>query len=101
MTNRMANRNAASSSFAFCLLVSQFLSTLTLAPLPVSAAWQGTGPFGGAAEIVRTVPKVSGLVIAGTHNGLIYVSRNGGAYWSSISFPGQFTGVLHSLEVDP
>jgi photosystem II stability/assembly factor-like uncharacterized protein len=65
------------------------------------AAWQGTGPFGGAVEIVRTVPKVSGLVIAGAHNGLLYVSRNGGAYWSSLPFPGQFAGVLHSLEVDP
>ena len=65
------------------------------------AAWQGTGPFGGAAEIVRTVPKVSGLVIAGAHNGLMYISRNGGAYWSNLPFPGQFAGVLHSLEVDP
>jgi len=70
-------------------------------PFSVSAAWQGTGPFGGAAELVRTVPKVSGLIIAGAHNGLLYVSRNGGAYWSNLPFPGQFTGVLHALEVDP
>jgi photosystem II stability/assembly factor-like uncharacterized protein len=101
MTKRMANRKANFCRFAFRLLVSVILPTLALAPLPVVAAWQGTGPFGGAAEIVRTVPKVSGLVVAGAHNGLIYVSRNGGAYWSNVPFPGQFAGVLHSLEVDP
>jgi photosystem II stability/assembly factor-like uncharacterized protein len=97
----MANRNAKPCRFTFRLLVRAIPFAITLVALPAFAAWQGTGPFGGAAEIVRTVPKVSGLVIAGAHNGLIYVSRNGGAYWSNISFPGQFTGVLHSLEVDP
>ncbi|MES1258480.1 MAG: hypothetical protein ABUS51_08615 [Acidobacteriota bacterium] len=66
-----------------------------------SGAWKGTGPFGGAAEIVRTSPAVSGLVLAGAHNGLLYVSRNGGAWWSHVPFPGQFAGVLHALEIDP
>jgi photosystem II stability/assembly factor-like uncharacterized protein len=90
MEKKIAHRIFTGSLLAFILL-----STNSF------AAWQGTGPFGGAAELVRTVPKVSGLVIAGAHNGLLYVSRNGAAYWSNLPFPGQFTGVLHALEVDP
>jgi photosystem II stability/assembly factor-like uncharacterized protein len=63
--------------------------------------WFPTGPFGGDAEIVRVVPKVKGLVLAAARNGLIYSSVNGGALWRGISFPAQFGGVLHALEVDP
>ena len=66
-----------------------------------AALWFATGPFGGDAEIIRTVPKVRGLVIAAAHNGLIYSSTSGGAVWNNIFFPGQFAGVLHALEVDP
>ena len=64
-------------------------------------AWHATGPFGGDAELVRVVPKVKGLVIAGSRNGLLFSSTNGGAFWNPISFPAQFAGVLHALEVDP
>ncbi len=42
-----------------------------------------------------------GFVIAGEHNGLLYISRNGGAFCTSIPFDGQSTGSLHALEVDP
>lgn len=72
-----------------------------LAPNYARADWRPTGPFGGDAEIVRVVPASPGFVIAGGHNGLLYVSRNGGAYWNSIPFDGQSTGTLHALEVDP
>ncbi len=65
------------------------------------ADWRPTGPFGGDAELVRVVPKMRGLVIAGAHNGLLFSSTNGGASWSNIPFDGQLTGVLHALEVDP
>jgi photosystem II stability/assembly factor-like uncharacterized protein len=65
------------------------------------AEWRSTGPFGGEAELVRVVPKAHGTVIAGAHNGLLYGSSNGGASWNNIPFPGQQTGVLHALEVDP
>ena len=68
---------------------------------PSLAAWRPTGPFGGDAELVRTVPTVKGLVVAGTHNGLIFKSSNGGAYWSAVNFPPQFAGTLHALEIDP
>jgi photosystem II stability/assembly factor-like uncharacterized protein len=64
-------------------------------------AWHATGPFGGDAELVRVVPKVKGSVIAASRNGLMFSSTNGGAFWNPISFPGEFVGVLHALEVDP
>ena len=36
------------------------------------AGWTPTGPYGGEAEIVRSVPGQPGLVIAATRNGLFY-----------------------------
>jgi photosystem II stability/assembly factor-like uncharacterized protein len=66
-----------------------------------AGSWFPTGPFGGDAEVIRTVPQVRGKVIAGAHNGLLYVSIDGGASWRDLPFPGQFAGVLHALEVDP
>lgn len=63
--------------------------------------WLAKGPFGGAAEIVRTVPKQPNLVLAATSNGLLYQSLDGGASWSNRFFPAQFAGALHALEVDP
>lgn len=68
---------------------------------PAAAAWRATGPFGGDAELVRTVPLTKNRVVAGARNGLIFVSDNGGASWRNIAFPAQFAGVLHALEVDP
>lgn len=65
------------------------------------AAWRATGPFGGDAEVIRTVPKVRDFVIAGARNGLLFISTNGGAVWNNISFPAQFGATLHALEVDP
>jgi photosystem II stability/assembly factor-like uncharacterized protein len=66
-----------------------------------AAAWRATGPFGGDAEVIRTVPKVRNLVIAGARNGLLFTSTDGGASWNNIRFPAQFGAVLHALEVDP
>jgi photosystem II stability/assembly factor-like uncharacterized protein len=67
----------------------------------MSASWLATGPFGGDADIVRTIPHLKGEVVAGTHNGLIFVSHNGAASWKNLPFPAQFSGVLHALEIDP
>ena len=71
-----------------------------------TASWMATGPFGGDADIVRvigqpTTPQAKGHVIAAARNGLIYSSTNGGASWTWLSFPAQFAGILHALEVDP
>jgi photosystem II stability/assembly factor-like uncharacterized protein len=68
---------------------------------PLRADWKATGPFGGDIEVVRVVPKVPGLVIAAARNGLLFTSTNGGASWTNLPFPGEFTGVLHALQVDP
>jgi photosystem II stability/assembly factor-like uncharacterized protein len=86
---------------AYALAPLLTLIPMALAPLPALADWRSTGPFGGDAELIRVVPKVPGLVVAGAHNGLLFVSRNGGAFWNSIPFEGQSTGTLHALEVDP
>ena len=65
------------------------------------AEWTSSGPFGGAAEIVRVSPLEPGLVLAGAANGLLYRSRNGGASWSHLAFPAQLAGTLHDLAIDP
>jgi photosystem II stability/assembly factor-like uncharacterized protein len=65
------------------------------------ADWTPTGPFGGAAEIVRVVPQQPDFVVAATANGLLYQSRNGGASWMPLAFPARFAGTLHALEIDP
>lgn len=74
---------------------------LVVALMPAYGDWQTTGPYGGDAELVRVVPKVRGFVLAGAHNGLLFTSGNGGAFWTNIPFDGQLTGTLHALEVDP
>jgi photosystem II stability/assembly factor-like uncharacterized protein len=100
----MMNRELAScfrGTIASTLASLLTLITIALTPSAALAEWRSTGPFGGDAELIRVVPKVPGLVIAGAHNGLLFVSRNGGAFWTSIPFAGQSKGTLHALEVDP
>ncbi len=80
---------------------SGFLLLLAVFTGAASGEWRPTGPFGGDAELVRVVPKSRGFVIAGTHNGLLFTSSNGGAAWTNIAFEGQLSGTLHALEVDP
>jgi photosystem II stability/assembly factor-like uncharacterized protein len=97
MTNRIARRGQ------FAVRLSTILAVLPIAGAAqaATAGWRATGPFGGDAGIVRTVPKVRDLVLAGSRNGLLFVSLTGGAYWNNIAFPPQFAGVLHALEIDP
>jgi photosystem II stability/assembly factor-like uncharacterized protein len=59
------------------------------------------GPYGGGAEVIRTVPGATGLVLAATRTGVLFESADGGASWSNISFSAQSAGVLHALEIDP
>ena len=69
--------------------------------LAASAHWHTTGPWGGAAELVRIATPNPDLVVAATRNGLFYVSDNGGASWTTQTFPGEQAGILHALELDP
>jgi hypothetical protein len=96
------NRELASgSSVGIASALAYLLTLIPAMPVQALADWRSTGPFGGDAELIRVVPKVPGLVIAGAHNGLLFVSRNGGAFWNNIPFEGQSAGTLHALEVDP
>src|SRR5579871_360094 len=97
----MTNRIAFIRQFAVRLTVLATALVSTAAVTQASGGWLATGPFGGDAEIIRTVPKTKGLVLAGTRNAILYVSINGGAYWSHLPFPGEFAGTLHALEADP
>ena len=96
MTNRIANRQ-----FTRHLLACATALIILSGGPGARGAWRATGPFGGDAELVRAVPKARDQVVAGTHNGLLYISTNGGASWNNIAFPAQFAGVLHALELDP
>src|SRR5665213_892418 len=98
----MTNRIALIRQFAVRLAISAtVLAGNPLIQNRAVAAWRATGPFGGDAEVIRTVPGVPDLVVAGAHNGLLFISTNGGASWDNIFFPAQFGAVLHALEVDP
>jgi len=83
------------------LVYLQALFSIFVFQVAASADWRSTGPFGGDAEVIRVIPQAPGFVVAGAHNGLLYLSRNGGAYWNNIPFDGQSTGTLHALEIDP
>jgi photosystem II stability/assembly factor-like uncharacterized protein len=98
----MTNRIALVRQFAVRLAtLATVLIPIVCSPSGAVAAWRATGPYGGDAEVIRTVPKVRNLVIAGARNGLLFTSSDGGATWKNIRFPAQFGAVLHALEVDP
>jgi hypothetical protein len=86
---------------SLCLTAVMLAAGVTLYPTAARAAWISSGPFGGAAEIVRVAPGEPGLVLAATANGLLYQSHTGGASWTRLPFPAQFAGTLHALEADP
>jgi photosystem II stability/assembly factor-like uncharacterized protein len=88
-------RTTFRAALAVCLL------TGSVCVPSASAEWRSTGPFGGDAAVVRSIPGVNGGVLAAARNGLLFSSSNGGAFWSNVAFPAQFSGVLHALEVDP
>jgi photosystem II stability/assembly factor-like uncharacterized protein len=92
------------SGSRFLALSCVCLTALLSSPFTTGTAfaeWESSGPFGGEAEVIRVVPKVPGFVIAATHNGLLFTSTNGGAYWTNLPFEAQFSGTLHALEIDP
>ncbi|MGA3024210.1 MAG: YCF48-related protein [Bryobacteraceae bacterium] len=81
------------------LLRSSLLAGLFV--LSASAEWRDTGPWGGAAEVIRVSPQNPDVAIAATRNGLVYLSENGGTLWTPLAFPGELAGILHALEIDP
>ena len=76
----------------------------TLLPWCAVAAgghWIPTGPFGGNAESIAVSPANSSILIAGTKNANLFISKNGGEKWQSIAFPRQYSAMLHMLVMDP
>lgn len=65
------------------------------------AAWTAAGPYGGSAAIVVADPSRSGTLLAGTSNGLIYRTENGGESWHALPFPGYSTATIHAIVIDP
>lgn len=85
--------------FVRCCAFAALLLAIAVNPAP--AAWRATGPYGGDAELIRTIPKAKGHVVAGAHDGLLFTSTDGGATWNNLRFPAQFGATLHALEIDP
>jgi len=67
----------------------------------VCAEWRDTGPWGGAAEVVRYSSQNPDVAVTATRNGLLYVSSNGGGSWTPLAFPAEQAGILHAFEMDP
>ena len=69
--------------------------------VPLIAAWQPLGPFGGAVAIVQVDPHHRDTVIAATNNALLFRSINAGDEWTALPFSAQLHGVLHAFVIDP
>ena len=63
--------------------------------------WIATGPFGGNAEVVVASASDPNILLAGTKNANLFLSRNAGENWQALSFPRQYAAMLHTLVIDP
>ena len=66
-----------------------------------SPEWISAGPFGGNAEVIVASPSNPRILFAGTKNANLFRSTNAGESWQSLSFPRQYSSMLHTLVVDP
>ena len=88
-------------NFRALFMLTRLLCLSAALSAEIQAQWRSTGPYGGAAELIRVSPQQPEVVLAATRNGLLYQSVDGGASWIDKPFPRQLSGVLHTLEVDP
>ncbi len=79
---------------ALCLLACSFAPS-------ASARWISTGPFGGNAEVITASASDHNLLIAGTKNANLFISRDAGESWKPMPFPRQYGSMLHTLVIDP
>ncbi|HLJ45006.1 MAG TPA: hypothetical protein VKU01_03310 [Bryobacteraceae bacterium] len=63
--------------------------------------WQPVGPFGGSAAVVRVSHSQPDVLLAATRNALLFRSLDRGTTWTHVRFPTQFSGHLHTIEIDP
>jgi photosystem II stability/assembly factor-like uncharacterized protein len=76
-----------------------------LSAAPLSAAsqprWISAGPFGGNAEVITASATDPDLLLAGTKNANLFISRNAGENWTALDFPRQYSSMLHTLVIHP
>lgn len=68
---------------------------------PIRAGWAPLGPFGGSASVVIADPHLAGTFLAGTRNGFLFRTTDGGESWAPIAFPAQVQATLNALVIDP
>jgi photosystem II stability/assembly factor-like uncharacterized protein len=69
-------------------------------PIPVHAAWNALGPFGGSASFVQVDHHRPRTVIAATSNAQLFRSDDSGDTWKVLPFPAEFRGTLKAFVVD-
>jgi hypothetical protein len=79
------------------------LVLVLLAPLPAAAGpgqWTNIGPYGGTVLAIAIDPITPSNIYAGTYNGGVYKSMNGGGSWSH-SNSGLTDNWVPALAIDP
>lgn len=64
------------------------------------AGWKMLGPYGGRCDIVRVIGGEPPAVLAGSRNGMVHVSWDGGGTWLPTESTIPHVEVLHDLAVD-
>jgi photosystem II stability/assembly factor-like uncharacterized protein len=55
----------------------------------------------GPVCLIQADPHHKGTLLAGTRTARLFRSRDGGATWSTLSFPGELRSSLHAMLIDP
>ncbi|MEZ5402470.1 MAG: hypothetical protein R2729_22535 [Bryobacteraceae bacterium] len=82
---------------ALCALAAAALSFGAAVPGSFGARWRATGPFGGPVEAIAADPLTHGRFLAGSPDGLLSITADGGEHWAPVHFPGEMVSALHAL----
>lgn len=69
--------------------------------VPLPAAWQLAGPFGGSATALAIDPADPATLLAGGRGAALFKSTDGGARWHPLPLPARFAGAVTTLWIDP
>ena len=83
------------------ILTNIWIIMMAACGFPLRAQWKALGPFGGSVNVVQIDPNRPDLVLAGTANASLFLSKNAGESWTPLPFPGEFRATLHALVIDP
>ncbi|MEZ5355247.1 MAG: hypothetical protein R2762_21650 [Bryobacteraceae bacterium] len=84
---------------AFSALAAAALFAAT-APGSHGTGWRPSGPFGGPVEVVAADPQSPGRFLAGSPDGLLSITTDGGDHWRPVRFPGEMASALHAIYFD-